>query len=197
MPPPFTARSPVSARLAEARPNRPRKGIGLGERPRRKAFHINVVAEPSPVSTVFPDSEADSMPLGDLSQPISPAYGQMPSPRPTLRSVQSWLNSSLQPYPRSLAGDDVPKVVPLPPEAMETLRVLIACFPETMLLTKSLTIETIHTYSRKVRQPSLELLRSLPIRSPSLESPTFPGRKSLWRNLVPYMGRREAPEPKQ
>ncbi|KAK4102930.1 hypothetical protein N658DRAFT_422492 [Parathielavia hyrcaniae] len=44
-----------------------------------------------------------------------------------------------------------PPGMPLPPDVMESLRVSISCFPETMLLTSSLSIETIRAYSRKVK----------------------------------------------
>ncbi|KXX76383.1 hypothetical protein MMYC01_207299 [Madurella mycetomatis] len=41
--------------------------------------------------------------------------------------------------------------IPLPPEVIESLRVSISCFPETMLLSSSLSIETIRTYSKKLK----------------------------------------------
>ncbi|KAL2181060.1 uncharacterized protein P884DRAFT_216874 [Thermothelomyces heterothallicus CBS 202.75] len=41
--------------------------------------------------------------------------------------------------------------IPLPPEIVESLRVSISCFPETMLLTSSLSVETIRAYSKKFR----------------------------------------------
>lgn len=122
--------------------------------------------EPEVTEMIFPAG-----PLTPLTAiPIADAVlARPPSPRPALRSVQSWLNSSLQPCPRAF-NDDLTRVVPLPPDAMETLRVSIACFPETMLLSSSLTIETIRTYSRKVRQPSLEILRAPSTRAATPES---------------------------
>lgn len=41
--------------------------------------------------------------------------------------------------------------IPLPQEVLEALRVSISCFPETMLLTSSLSIEMIRAYSKKLR----------------------------------------------
>ncbi|KAK3363296.1 hypothetical protein B0T25DRAFT_513344 [Lasiosphaeria hispida] len=41
--------------------------------------------------------------------------------------------------------------VPLPPEVVDTLRISISCFPETMLLSSSLSVETIRIYSKKLR----------------------------------------------
>ncbi|KJZ75853.1 hypothetical protein HIM_04677 [Hirsutella minnesotensis 3608] len=189
-------------RQEEFRPRHARKLTGGSLMANRRSLHINVVTEPSPVSEDYSDLEEELMTPPRLQHPYHPLSSHPveiapPPPRPPLRNVQSWLNGSLQPMPRSLQNEDLTKVVPLPPDAMETLRVSIACFPETMLLSSSLTIETIRTYSRKVRQPSIELFRNLPIRSPSPESPTQANKKSLWRKVVPYKKGWEAPEPKQ
>ncbi|PHH91956.1 hypothetical protein CDD83_9595 [Cordyceps sp. RAO-2017] len=203
LPPPLTARRLFPPRAEEtSRPGRGRRNAVVSLRPLKKPLHINVEGEPSPVSEDFPEPEADAVQPAiqhmqpALASPTGIGADAAPAPRPGLRNVQSWLNGSLQPYPRSMQSDDLTKVVPLPPDAMETLRVSIVCFPETMLLSSSLTIETIRTYSRKVRQPSIELLRSLPVRSPSPESPTQATRKSLWRKVVPYRRGCDVPEPK-
>lgn len=193
-PPPVIARRLFSPGEDEAYSHRP-TSTDVSQRARKRALHTSPVAEPSPVSEDFPHLEDDmTLPPALQASTMDP---QSHLPRPALRNVQSWLNGSLQPCPRSLQSEDLTKVVPLPPDAMETLRVSIACFPETMLLSSSLTIETIRTYSRKVRQPSIELLRGMPIRSPSPESPTQAGRKSLWRKVVPYRRGWDVPEPKQ
>ncbi|EPE08373.1 hypothetical protein F503_01156 [Ophiostoma piceae UAMH 11346] len=44
--------------------------------------------------------------------------------------------------------------IPLPREVVDTLRVSVSCFPETMLSLSSFSIQTIRTYSRKVRRRS-------------------------------------------
>ncbi|KPM36351.1 hypothetical protein AK830_g10224 [Neonectria ditissima] len=99
-----------------------------------------------------------------------------PSPLPT---VQAWLDGSNPPFVPQPPVDDLNKAVPLPPDVMETLRVSIACFPETMLLSSSLTIETIRAFSKKVRHPSNDPRRE------SLGDfvPHVP-RKSLWKKVV-------------
>lgn len=113
-----------------------------------------------------------------------------PSPPPSpLPSVQSWLNGSIGPYTSQCLGDDLAKAVPLPPNVVETLRVSIACFPETMLLTSSLTVETIRNYSKKVRHPSAEMMNS--------QAPDSPGdspRRSLWKRVVSYKRGASSPE---
>ncbi len=43
-----------------------------------------------------------------------------------------------------------PPGIRLPPDVIESLQVSVSCFPETMLLTSSLSIETICAYSKKV-----------------------------------------------
>ncbi|EHK17173.1 uncharacterized protein TRIVIDRAFT_114654, partial [Trichoderma virens Gv29-8] len=103
-----------------------------------------------------------------------------PSPPPSpLPSVQMWLNGSAQLFSLPFQSDELARVVPLPPDVMETLRVTTACFPETMLLSSSLTIETIRAYSRKARNPGSDVA---PLPMP--RSPTTTSKQSLWRRVV-------------
>lgn len=107
----------------------------------------------------------------DFTRPSPPA-----SPLP---NVQSWLNRNGS-YGTPGSGEDLSRVVPLSADVVETLRVTIACFPETMLLSSSLTIETIRNYSRKVRHPTVELLGSL-----HPDPPGMSPRKPFWKRVVP------------
>ncbi|OHE99806.1 hypothetical protein CORC01_04942 [Colletotrichum orchidophilum] len=73
-------------------------------------------------------------------------------PTSSLSASYTWLEDPIDiPPPPS---DDQSRRIPLPPNVMESLRVSVTCFPETMLLCSSLSIETIRSYSRKVRQPA-------------------------------------------
>ncbi|KAL1882043.1 hypothetical protein VTK73DRAFT_2757 [Phialemonium thermophilum] len=63
---------------------------------------------------------------------------------------RSDLKLELSPLSKKHMGHTAPGV-PLPPDVVETLRVSVVCFPETMLLSSSLSIETIRNYSKKVR----------------------------------------------
>lgn len=101
-----------------------------------------------------------------------------PSPPPT---VQHLLTGSVQNFSIPSSLDDAPRVVPLPPEVIETLRVSVTCFPETMLLTSSLTLETIRTYAKKVRHPHLG---SITLRSQS--PPRHNPGRSIWRKVSSY-----------
>ncbi|PTB51823.1 hypothetical protein M431DRAFT_149314 [Trichoderma harzianum CBS 226.95] len=103
-----------------------------------------------------------------------------PSPPPSpLPSVQMWLNGSAQLFSLPFQSDELARVVPLPPDVMETLRVTTACFPETMLLSSSLTIETIRAYSRKARNPGTEFTPP-----PTSRCSTPTSKQSLWRRVV-------------
>ncbi|KAI1779268.1 hypothetical protein F4818DRAFT_244596 [Hypoxylon cercidicola] len=78
---------------------------------------------------------------------------RLPEIAPAGVDVESWLESSVDHFPyysrTGAAGGHAP--LPLPPEVVDTLRVSIACFPETMLQCSSLSIETIRSHSRKLR----------------------------------------------
>ncbi|KAF4982943.1 hypothetical protein FZEAL_1513 [Fusarium zealandicum] len=114
-----------------------------------------------------------------LSRPETIYIQQTPPPSP-LPTVQSWLDGSNPPCMPQIPVDDLAKAVPLPPDIVETLRVSIACFPETMLLSSSLTIETIRSYSKKVRHPSID------VGDESLVDPAAHPRKSIWKKVVSH-----------
>ncbi|KAK0656785.1 hypothetical protein B0T16DRAFT_385434 [Cercophora newfieldiana] len=72
----------------------------------------------------------------------------------SMGTIGSWADSNAEVFaPRVTSNAPVISApgIPLPPEVVETLRISIACFPETMLLSSSLSIETIRTYSKKVK----------------------------------------------
>lgn len=147
-------------------------------------IQTDVVSEHGMQSHSCTDDELDGMPA-DAQSAIPLSRENLLSRRPSAPSssppsVQSWLNNSVMSYPASIyAADDMAKIVPLPPDVIETLRVSTACFPETMLLSSSLTVETIRTYSKKVRQPSAKVFEPSPPTSPEATA-----RKSLWRKVV-------------
>lgn len=102
-----------------------------------------------------------------------------PSPPPT---VQHLLNGSTQAFTASPPFDEMPRALPLPPDVVETLRVSVACFPETMLLTSSLTLETIRANAKRVRLPQQG--GKLPF-SGNSSSRQNAGR-SIWRKVSSY-----------
>ncbi|KAL0937438.1 uncharacterized protein CTRU02_207169 [Colletotrichum truncatum] len=78
--------------------------------------------------------------------------------RPTSAASASyaWLENPAEMH--STSSDDNRRI-PLPPNVIESLRISVTCFPETMLLSSSLSIETIRNYSRKIRHPVQEPIR--------------------------------------
>ncbi|KAK4245613.1 hypothetical protein C7999DRAFT_16207 [Corynascus novoguineensis] len=77
--------------------------------------------------------------------------------KPSLVNLRRWADTSTESLVSSQkAKPYAPSApfspgIPLPPEILESLRVSITCFPETMLLTSSLSIETIRAYSKKFK----------------------------------------------
>lgn len=117
------------------------------------------------------------------AEPLSCNNSRLPEIAPPGVDVESWLESSVDnfPYYARTGGDGGHTPLPLPPEVIETLRVSIACFPDTMLQSSSLSIETIRSHSRKLRYktPSPASLYS--------ESPTLvdseQSKQSKWKWL--------------
>ncbi|KAL5611469.1 uncharacterized protein BROUX77_001625 [Berkeleyomyces rouxiae] len=131
----------------------------ISSNPQLRSF-LSTPQEPSRLNT--PDSW------------VHPSYtfeaSQLPLPS---APVQAWIENPTENY---VASTEERRVgLPLPPDVADTLRVNIACFPDTMLSTSSLTIETIRSYSRKLKHGPL-VSRSKIISQPAL---THHGRK--WR----------------
>lgn len=77
-----------------------------------------------------------------------------------------------QPVPLQFFSQPGTVGIPLPREVVDTLRVSVSCFPETMLSLSSFSIQTIRSYSRKVRRCSQTETDST---YRLLTSPTSPG----------------------
>ncbi|KHO01310.1 uncharacterized protein MAM_00311 [Metarhizium album ARSEF 1941] len=160
-----TADSSLPTRLVKKLSHEP--AINLATSPASNACSAFDEEDLHPVA-----NRGSTKPQADLVRPPT-----LPEP---LQTVQSWLNSSLQPYPWASKSDEAARAVPLPPDAIETLRVSVVCFPETMLLTSSLTVETIRSYAKKMRHPMPE------VSSISGDASMQASRKSLWRKVVDY-----------
>ncbi|KAF6835499.1 hypothetical protein CMUS01_05767 [Colletotrichum musicola] len=107
-------------------------------------------------------------------RPRSQAHNRS-RPTSSVSASYTWLEDPIDaPSPSS----DEARRIPLPPNVVESLRISVTCFPETMLLCSSLSIETIRNYSRKVRHPALQE----PVARPETP-PASP--KQRWRWLAP------------
>ncbi|KAI0385202.1 hypothetical protein F5Y04DRAFT_207766 [Hypomontagnella monticulosa] len=116
---------------------------------------------------------------------LSQADGsQYPEIAPLGIDVESWLESSVDnfPYYAQTKGDGGHAPLPLPPDVIDTLRVSISCFPETMLQCSSLSIETIRSHSRKLRYKASSPA-SLYSESPASVDSSEQSKKSGWKWL--------------
>lgn len=105
-------------------------------------------------------------------------------------NVHSWLQSSggghLRSHPivspTSPVSMSSPTNIRVSTEVLENLRIIVGNFPETMLRTSTLTVETVRSYSRKLKRGDFSHERGLvdPV-STIAESPTFPQQPSLGR----------------
>ena len=138
----------------------------------------NKVLDNSPLSSPLPASmrsrrtDTDGFPVFEGSrskystdthrEPISPPRPSMPS------NIQTWIDTS-----RDIATkpDDQLPGIPLPPDVVDNIRISISCFPDTMLLTSSLSVETIRSYSRKVKTCPADFKRDLSPPPPQHASP--------------------------
>ncbi|RYP11310.1 hypothetical protein DL764_000128 [Monosporascus ibericus] len=74
-----------------------------------------------------------------------------------LDNIESWLESMLDVFTQysHTAIQGPASRLPLPSHVMDTLRISVSCFPETMLSCSSLSIETIRSHSRRLKAPRL------------------------------------------
>lgn len=86
-----------------------------------------------------------------LEHPSSPSVPG--KARPQSVSIETWFQTVIDDFAHPLEPEvDAPaSKMRLPAEVLETLRVSVSCFPETMLLCSSLSIETIRSHARKLK----------------------------------------------
>ncbi|EGZ76564.1 hypothetical protein NEUTE2DRAFT_153445 [Neurospora tetrasperma FGSC 2509] len=107
---------------------------------------------PEEVGVSRKESVKDERPSGDSVQDLRSKL----IVKTSTGHLQDWIRSHTEPAvgrvraPSFVANSPVAGV-PLPADVLNTLRISTSCFPETTLLTSSLSIETIRTYSRKLR----------------------------------------------
>lgn len=154
----------------------------------------------------------DQLSLPPLSTAETTYYDAPPSPRtqtPSLLSkplnsqsvsrmplftnvnVHSWLQSSgggghlrSRPIlsPTSSVSMSPPTNIRVSTEVLENLRIIVGNFPETMLRTSTLTVETIRSYSRKLKHGDFGHERVLVDQASTIaKSPTSPQQPSLGR----------------
>ncbi len=123
---------------------------------RRKAVAIRAEELPADdASDVAPETVFISpMPDRHSDKPMSPRQPIAAEDANPLSDIQIWLESSVDspPFHSTGAGETIPAAIPIPREIMDNLRHRIDIFPEIMLTPDCYSIETIRSYSRKVRR---------------------------------------------
>ena len=121
-------------------------------------------------------------------------------PKPPLGRVHNWLEATnggvgLSPLVGKHIEHSTPGVPP-PPEVIDTLRISIVCFPETMLLSSSLTIETIRNYSKKFKNHGTGGGRDTPDDEPIFSFPATAGdSRRRWKLPSLLTKRAASPSP--
>ncbi|KAK3330611.1 hypothetical protein B0H66DRAFT_466211 [Apodospora peruviana] len=107
-------------------------------------------APPSRLSIIRTETFDEGEPAEDYVCPERPA----PTRRPWIGNIHGRFDSGMGHYapgPSNIPRSKSLGGIPLPPEVIDSLRISLSCFPETMLLSSSLSIETVRAYSRKLR----------------------------------------------
>ncbi|KAM3541818.1 hypothetical protein BM221_009359 [Beauveria bassiana] len=158
---------------------------GLRRRPRTAAAAVacppaRPLESPPMSESCASETESEQDNVYSTKRPIQRGletdYSRTTPPESPRRNFVT-LAHSAAPYVLNFGGDELARVVPLPPDVIETLRVSVACFPETILLSSSLTIDTIRSYSKKMRHPETDFMR--------LSPPEETAKKSLWSKVNP------------
>lgn len=99
------------------------------------------------------DDESDMMMAMNLMTPADRDDIAAPTIVSPLADLEQWMNQSTIELPHLLqpSKDYQGSRIPIAPEVLDTLRISVACFPETMLLCSSLSIETLRGHARKIR----------------------------------------------
>ncbi|KAI1206755.1 uncharacterized protein F4807DRAFT_222366 [Annulohypoxylon truncatum] len=171
---------------SDAGPATPDINMSSSARPRAFRSEVNVnVSDAADEADDRVDFPSDFTMVANEGGRVSRAGStQYPEIAPAGIDVESWLESSVDnfPYYARTGADGGHAPLPLPPEVIDTLRVSIACFPETMLQCSSLSIETIRGHSRKLRYKDTSpasLYSETTVSADTLE----PAKQSKWKWL--------------
>ncbi|KAH8662149.1 hypothetical protein BX600DRAFT_513017 [Xylariales sp. PMI_506] len=107
----------------------------------------------------------------------------------SLASIEQWLEQILDfgtPVHQQAAVDSLSSRIPVPQDVLDTLRISVSCFPETMLLCSSLSIETIRSHARKIKYRATNLEND----NSALQDASSKGSKWKW-----FTGRKLPTEP--
>ncbi|KAK7917163.1 hypothetical protein PG985_010771 [Apiospora marii] len=113
--------------------------------------------------------------------------------------VEEWLNSSIDmgfPQHSQTDNEHAASRFPVPTEVLDTLRVSVSCFPETMLLCSSLSIETIRGHSRKFKYGKLRFASESQTSLALTDDSSSRGNNSKWKWFGPSKKQQQDQSPK-
>lgn len=113
--------------------------------------------------------------------------------------VEEWLNSSIDmgfPQQPQTDNEHAASRFPVPTEVLDTLRVSVSCFPETMLLCSSLSIETIRGHSRKFKYGKLRFASESQTSLALTDDSASRGNNSKWKWFGPSKKQQQDQSPK-
>ncbi|KAK8068025.1 hypothetical protein PG996_007137 [Apiospora saccharicola] len=113
--------------------------------------------------------------------------------------VEEWLNSSIDmgfPQQPQTDNEHAASRFPVPTEVLDTLRVSVSCFPETMLLCSSLSIETIRGHSRKFKYGKLRFASESQTSLALTDDSSSRGNNSKWKWFGPSKRQQQDQSPK-
>jgi hypothetical protein len=148
--------------------------------PPRKARKPAIEEEARSMLSI-PDEDGDSFFSGPRTLPplgFDIERATTPQVMSSSEEVERWLESSSLEFSQPRTNNTR---MPIPTEILDTLRISVACFPETMLLCTSLSIETIRSHSRKIRYRAPSLSDNPQDISPFEEPPQ---KQSKWKWLT-------------
>ncbi|KAH6645840.1 hypothetical protein BKA67DRAFT_87679 [Truncatella angustata] len=133
----------------------PSSGRGLNRQMVREEEEEEEEEARSMLSLSDEEEEEDSLMDLTLMTPQDKIKVASPAIVSPLADIEQWVDQSSTELSHSHSShptkDFQGSRIPIAPEVLDTLRVSVACFPETMLLCSSLSIETIRGNSKKFR----------------------------------------------
>ncbi|KAK9425202.1 hypothetical protein SUNI508_03342 [Seiridium unicorne] len=172
------APSIVSHLSSTVTPTRPPPSSG-----RASAYQREEEDEARSMLSLDDDEESDTMMDMSLLTPRDNDEAATPAVVSPLAEVEQWVEQSsieLSHLPQP-TKDYQGSRIHVAPEVLDTLRISVACFPETMLLCSSLSIETLRGNSKKVRYRAPDMNSASQL---SLNLPDGSTKMSKWKWLT-------------
>ncbi|KAI1494556.1 hypothetical protein F5X96DRAFT_676359 [Biscogniauxia mediterranea] len=180
-PPPPTFSPPRSVPQGSSPPKHRPPKVATSPPPSNRGLRIETtMREEDKMSALSSDSGSATTPPSRRGSQATMMNPEIVSPRDI--NIENWLESTIDMFAHGSQSkpEGTSPSLPLPANVIDTLRVSVSCFPETMLLCSSLSIETIRSRSRRVKHRA-DSMNSDP-RSPQSGTEQHP-KPSKWKWL--------------